>query len=329
MRFAGWLKSLAKLLLGALVLGWMVWTHKVDPRQVARSLSYWPLMLALISLGYGQIAVTTWRWQLLIQAQRVSVPFRSAWSLTMIGMLFNVVVPGSVGGDLAKGYYVARAVEGRATEAAASVILDRIIGLIGLLFLGTVMSMVSLPQIVRDPRMLSLGAAIVGGFLGMIVCLYLAMILGRRIGEFHKIPVTIRKAFQAIYAYHGNAPVLLLAFALSVLNQLVACTMYYIAFRATGAATLPLAQFFLIVPLGLVATAIPLSPAGLGVGQAAFYGLFKLVAPQFASAGSDAITVYQLAFIFVCLTGTFWYASYKHGAFGMIAGMPAGGTNAR
>jgi uncharacterized membrane protein YbhN (UPF0104 family) len=87
--------------------------------------------------------------------------------------------------------------------------------------------------------------------------------------------------------------------------------MYYMALRATGVTDMPASQFFLVVPLGLVTAAIPISPGGVGVGQAAFFALFKLAAPQYAAAGTDAFTVFQVVYLVVCLTGMYWYVSYK------------------
>ena len=46
--------------------------------------------------------------KLLLAAQEISLPFRDAFSLTMIGGLFSTVMPSTVGGDVVKGYYVAR-----------------------------------------------------------------------------------------------------------------------------------------------------------------------------------------------------------------------------
>jgi hypothetical protein len=76
-------------------------------------------------------------------------------------------------------------------------------------------------------------------------------------------------------------------------------------------ADVPAGYFFLLVPLGLVAIAVPISPAGIGVGQAAFFALFRIVSAAHATAAADAFTVYQFAVILVSLTGFYWYLSYK------------------
>ena len=85
-----------------------------------------------------------------------------------------------------------------------------------------------------------------------------------------------------------------------------------LALLATGVTDMPMGQFFLVVPLGLVTSAIPISPGGIGVGQAAFFALFQIVAPKYAAAGTNALTVFQVIFILLCVSGLYWYLSYKH-----------------
>jgi hypothetical protein len=66
----------------------------------------------------------------------------------------------------------------------------------------------------------------------------------------------------------------------------------------------PVMSYFLLVPLGLLVTAIPVSPAGLGVGQVAFLALFHLVG---ASQGANLFTLYMASYVVINLTGALLY----------------------
>jgi uncharacterized membrane protein YbhN (UPF0104 family) len=290
----------------------MASSGKLNLAQVARSLSHWPIMLAIVGMCYSQVAITTWRWKLLLAAQEIWLPFSRAWGLTMVGMLFNVVIPGAVGGDLIKGYYITRAASGRKSHAATTILMDRVAGLIGLLFLGAVMAMANLEETLRSPATRSLGSITIGGVLGGLAGLYAAVFAGGRLAEWHFLPGVLRNVFRALHEYRRKARVIPVALALSVVNQGVTCGMYYLALRATGVADMPMGAFFLVVPLGLVTSAIPISPGGVGVGQAAFFTLFQIVAPKYAAAGTNALTAFQVMFILVCASGLYWYLSYQH-----------------
>ena len=60
---------------------------------------------------------------------------------------------------------------------------------------------------------------------------------------------------------------------------------------------IPLIALAVIVPIGMLATSIPVLPAGVGTGHAAFYALYKLV-------GSDqGAEVFSLIVLFQILVG--------------------------
>jgi len=301
-----------KVLFGAGIVAWMASSGKLNLAQVARSLSQWPIMLAILGLAYSQMGITAWRWKLLLEAQEIWLPYRRAWGLTMVGMLFNVVIPGAVGGDFVKGYYITRAASGRKSHAATTILMDRVVGLIGLLFLGAAMVIANLDETMRSAATRSLGSMTVGCFLGGLIVLYAAVFAGSRLAGWHFLPGVLRNVFRALHEYRRKTRVIPVALALSVLNQGLTCGMYYLALRATGVVDLPMGQFFLVVPLALITSAIPISPGGVGVGQAAFFTLFQIVAPKYAAAGTNAVTVFQVMYILVCVSGLYWYLSYKH-----------------
>jgi uncharacterized membrane protein YbhN (UPF0104 family) len=310
-RFPAKAGVILKVVFGLGVFAWMASSGKLNLAQVVRSLSHWPTMLTIIALGYAQAGIIAWRWKLLLHTQDILIDFSRAWGLTMIGMLFNVVIPGSVGGDLIKGYYISRAAAGRTSPAAASIMVDRVVGLIGLLFLGAVMAVAQLQETLHSAATRSLGMLTTGGVVVGLLGVYVAVFAGGYLSHWRFLPSVLQRLFRALYEYRKKASVIPIALMLSVFNQILTCGMYYLALRTTGMPAMPIGQFFMIVPLGMVTCAIPISPGGIGVGQAAFFALFRAVAPAYALAGTDAFTVFQMMFILVCLSGFYWYVSYQ------------------
>jgi uncharacterized membrane protein YbhN (UPF0104 family) len=302
----------AKILFGAGLVAWMVHSGKMNLSQITRSLSQWPLMLVIVGIGYIQVGVTAWRWRTLLKAQQFILSFGAVWELTMIGTLFNLVIPGAIGGDFAKGYYITRGSRGRSSHAAISILMDRAVGLLGLLTLGAFMAVVNWRQILGSSATQSLAVLTIAAFLCVSIVLFAAVIWGGALSGWSLLPSAIQKLFHALHEYRRSGSVVVAAVGMSIFNHSLACVMYYLALMTIGVRDVPIDQFFLIVPLGLVAIAIPISPAGIGVGQAAFFALFHFVAPSRAAAAADAFTVYQLMFLIVCLSGFYWYVSPKH-----------------
>lgn len=74
-------------------------------------------------------------------------------------------------------------------------------------------------------------------------------------------------------------------------------------------------RFFFLIPLGLIATAIPVSPGGIGVGQAVFLALFTWYGGLEPSLGPTLITIYQVMTALISLIGAVLYFMRKsHGA---------------
>ena len=74
----------------------------------------------------------------LLKIIEIKLRFIQSFKLTMIGNFFNMVIPGTVGGDIVKGFYLARNEETYKGRSSGIVIIDRVIGLLALLLIGFV-----------------------------------------------------------------------------------------------------------------------------------------------------------------------------------------------
>ena len=77
------------------------------------------------------------RWYILVRVIEPRFTLRSTMLLGFIGYVFNLVIPGAVGGDFIKAAYLVR-MHIRKTQAIASMVIDRILGLLGLFVLAAV-----------------------------------------------------------------------------------------------------------------------------------------------------------------------------------------------
>src|SRR5262249_47992891 len=76
------------------------------------------------------------RWYFLVRVIDPRFTLRAATLLGFIGNVFNLVIPGAVGGDLIKAAYLTK-MHVKKTQAIASMVIDRIVGLLGLFTLAT------------------------------------------------------------------------------------------------------------------------------------------------------------------------------------------------
>ena len=98
-------------------------------RTLFTTLPLWFYLLSLAVVMLGQV-LYAWRWRQVLAASGVSVSLGTAVQQYFIGIFLNNFFPSTVGGDMAKVYYLGRQHGYR--PIAASIVLDRLLS-IGLL----------------------------------------------------------------------------------------------------------------------------------------------------------------------------------------------------
>jgi len=98
-------------------------------RQLYATMPLWFYLVSLSVVMAGQ-ALYAWRWRVLLDASGVSISLGTAVRQYFIGIFLNNFFPSTVGGDMAKVFYLGR--EHGYRPVAASIVLDRLLS-IGLL----------------------------------------------------------------------------------------------------------------------------------------------------------------------------------------------------
>jgi uncharacterized protein (TIRG00374 family) len=226
------------------------------------------------------------KWYILLRAQGIRVPFRAVLSYTYVGFFFNNFLPANVGGDVMRGYGLARYTE-RTAEAAISVIVDRIVGLVAFMVSAVVSAAVA-TLVMQRTELQGIEAAAVaglvlvgGGFLVVLsrrVRLLLASLF--RWKPLVKLYPLYERVSEAIGAYRYRYGALATAFCLSLLTLVLTNFTDYLIAQSLGGG-MPLIYIFIFNPIIAFVLLAPISIGGLGVTQAIypfFYGLVDVPA---------------------------------------------------
>jgi uncharacterized membrane protein YbhN (UPF0104 family) len=252
--------------LGLAVIAFLLWHY--DARPVLRILPREKLgwFAGAIALYVAGQVMSAWRWQLLGAVLNVHERFARYLRFYFIGMFTNLFVPGLVGGDAARAIYLGRD-SGRMGEAVASVVADRGIGLLALLWLAGTMAMLERgalsPDVIRPT--VAVGAIALAGFLA-------APILARVV---HLMPRPIRRAGNIVMPYLHRPQTMLPAIVLSLILQISLAICQWMLARGLGLST-PVAIFLLCVPIANVFASLPLTLNGLGIRETAYLMLFGM-----------------------------------------------------
>ena len=121
-----------KLLLSALLLGYLVWSLDLNAIFELLKAADWPLVLvACLCLIIGQV-FSAIRWAWLARGLGLTVVISRKIQLYFLGMFLSLFLPSIIGGDVARGWLLAKGRENAGWAAAASVILERLNGVVGL-----------------------------------------------------------------------------------------------------------------------------------------------------------------------------------------------------
>jgi uncharacterized membrane protein YbhN (UPF0104 family) len=124
-----------KLLLSALLLAYLAWV--LDLTAIAEHLqtAQWQwVFAACVCLIVGQV-LSAVRWAWLARGLGLTVVLIRKIQLYFLGMFLSLFLPSIIGGDVARGWLLAKDRQGAGWPAAASVILERLNGAVGLAML--------------------------------------------------------------------------------------------------------------------------------------------------------------------------------------------------
>ena len=310
-----WLKLLAKFLFSFLILFYMVYTGRLDLSVVSRGFSQTHLLIASLALVIAGMFLGLTRWRLLLGALGLNYNFSAIVRYGMIGAFFNTTMPGAVSGDLIKAWYIVSDNKGlKKTPVLSSILLDRVLGVFGLVIVSVSPLIFAWQQVWEIEKLHQVVWFILALFAGVIVFFSYILLsvwgplsfLRERMKplENSKIGKIFLDAYDSWISYGKNPMVLVKSLLLSVCAHFCIVSVMILCARALSEDSLAIYQYFLLVPIGLLTTAIPIAPAGLGVGHVAFAALFALAG---SDHGAEIFTMLVTMQIAVNLTGVFFY----------------------
>jgi uncharacterized membrane protein YbhN (UPF0104 family) len=276
--------------LGVAIVAFLLWHFDARPalRTLARErLGFFAATLLIYVAGQ---VMSAYRWQLLAQVLGIRGSFVDFLRYYFVGMFTNLFVPGLVGGDAARAFYLGRR-HHRMPEAIAATVADRGYGLLALFWFAALIALTlnrgMLPRNVIVPT-LAIGAITFAG--------YLASPLVARL--IHVAPRPIRRALGIIAPYLHRPSSVLPALGLSLVLQASVAFCQYLLALGLGL-NVPLSAFMLIVPIANVFASLPITLNGLGVRETMYVTLFGMA----GVSGDTAIALGLLLFVATLLGG--------------------------
>lgn len=290
------LPMLGKLLVSGILLALLFW--RVDRAAFLRSLETLPLPIFLGCVGLYSVGyiLSSIRWQGLLAAEGIRLPL---WRLTLVyfeAAFFNLFLPTLIGGDIVRGYTIYRITRGH-DASIASILVDRLSGFAAMVAIALV-ALAAAYQRFQDPQVTGMILVVAAAFLVAMTLLLNDRVKGvatgiLRVVGLARFQVKIQGLVDAIHRYRRHHQALGQALLLSGLLQALIIITYYLIGTGLNLGV-PLAYFFLFVPLITVLAMLPVSVAGLGVREGGVIYFFAKVGVTPAAALSMSLVWFSL-----------------------------------
>tara|TARA_R110002073_G_scaffold59094_9_gene149270 strand:+ start:2177 stop:3238 length:1062 start_codon:yes stop_codon:yes gene_type:complete len=314
-----WKKAATLALKFAIPVAIIAWlANHIDWAQLSTQPKDYRLLACALAVAMIGLSLSFARWCLLVRCQGISLSMVEAFRLGSIGFLLNFVSAGSVGGDLFKAIFLAKQRPGKRIEAVASVFVDRGVGLFGLLLLVALGLMLVQPshstEIDREQMQQIKAATAILTTLGTVVLCGLVFggkgvdRLVRWGSQLAIVGPVVAKIGPPLRMFHAHPIAFLVSIVMSLgVHSSMILSMYLIA-RGLYSDPPTLIEHFVIVPIGILAAAMPITPAGLGVYEATIEWLYRIVPATTTSASGTLVAlVFEIVKVAMAAIGTVFY----------------------
>ncbi|HTQ40821.1 MAG TPA: lysylphosphatidylglycerol synthase transmembrane domain-containing protein [Pirellulales bacterium] len=298
----------------AAIIAWLVSVVVRDKSfsQLWDEPKHWDLLALATLVCFLATLVTILRWYFLVRAVSLPLRLRDTIRLGFLGYLYNFVLPGGVGGDLVKVGFLIREQPGRRTEAALTVLVDRIVGLYGLFLLasGAILFTGMWHFDSADVRLacrvifwcagistLLLAVSAMPGFSQGPVSRWLHGL--PRVGPF------VERLNRATRMYYRHWSVLPFAVALTIFAQVMYAISFWLIARGLLSDAPSLGENLVVVPMAMITGVLPLAPNGLGTFEWLVELMYHQLMGTAAIAGAGFIVSlgYRLVTIVIAIVG--------------------------
>lgn len=266
-------KLYTKFFITALAVGWII--NQVNLKEVAHYLSAIPLSILISSFLVFNVSkfLGAFRLNIFFRLDGILLSKKENLKLYYKGMFYNFLLPGGIGGDGYKGYYLHNALKVPVKNVARPILWDRVTGTIGICLL--VFTLLNFQPLFHDHPALKILAAC------SPVLLYLCCWI-------------ISNFFVPMYRrfYHSTT-------MLAVSIQLIQCFIVILLLLGMHVPVSKWDDYVLIFLISSLVTILPITVGGVGIREFIF-----LKASEFTSVEQHTAVAFTLVFLTITLVSS-------------------------
>ncbi|MBR2626309.1 MAG: flippase-like domain-containing protein [Lentisphaeria bacterium] len=322
---SGLIRMILKTGIAAAVIRWLYCRYAGNLSAVFAGFDYL-LLIPVFCLSVFSTAVASLRWRCLAAPLGIDLSCGKAFSLTMQGIFFSLVIPGgAIGGDVIKMAALSGHLKnGSRTEGIFSILMDRIIGMISLfltalillLYSRSLFAAVKFPDFPNAPAGMFLwwllaGVCAAGTAGGCLVFIHrkLEKLPGvKTVLTFadKKSSGKVTRILNAVDIYTGEKKKIIFWIVVTTFAIHLAPALSLALLLNAAGASVNIITVLPAVVIGNIAGLLPLFPGGIGARDAVTVALLNVAgySPEAAAAAQIMATI---ILVFFNLTGAIFF----------------------
>lgn len=270
------IKFFLKAIVSGAFLGWiLVTTNWSEVWFYIKEVEIWHLIIYLVILFLG-FTISSYKWKLLADSKEIHYPYREIFQLYFIGTFINNFMPSFIAGDAYKAMAIGNR-DKKLTQAASTVMMDRITGFVGATVLLFLFNLVNFHTMIQHKLLLIANFIILASFIIDFI-----LYLSRRSSGLKRIlrkimPSKIIEFFWELGYYNKKA--IMQSILLGIIFSFIGVAMLnYVLFQTLGI-EIGMLNYLSVIFLIAIISSIPVSVNNIGIKEWAyvtFFGLFGL-----------------------------------------------------
>jgi glycosyltransferase 2 family protein len=272
------LKIILKILVSLAFVAWLVFKiNWIEVLEYLKKINLIYIILYFVVILAG-IAISSRKWQHLVRAKGISLDFNESFKLYFTGTFINNFMPSIVGSDAFRTYQVGKR-EGKYTEAASTVVMDRITGLVAAMIMSIAFAIINIKNTMALPLLYISNIIIISSFsIDLVIYQIRKYEKGKSfIKKF--LPAKILYFFRQIGEYNNNKKVIKKTILLGIAFDFIGIALAnYILFFSLGI-HIGLLSYLSVIFIISIISSLPISINNIGLKEwsyVAFFGLFGL-----------------------------------------------------
>ena len=299
---------LFKVLVVFFLIYYLVSNNFIDFKNILTKLKFdLSTFLIIVFLFFSTFILASLRWYLLLRSINFKIDLKKIFEVIYISNFFNTILLGSYGGDIFRVYCISKSSDFNKFKLMTTVLVDRIIGLIGLVSVGLffLIFILDFEKILNLIMNINLNIAL---FFIILTTFFFAVsffILKKIKGENSNITNIL--LFLKQYRF-----VFLVSYLLSIILFLITNSIVYLITFNFFAFDITIFQIYFSNSLSILFNSLPLTPGGIGLGELSFVEANKFVGTSDLFGLANVIIVFRIINFTISLPALYLYMIFKN-----------------